>query len=432
MRIQKTIILFLVGTLFLTCKNNNQETKARAAFITVNLEPKGKNNRVVTTTTSISFFDSIPEEFKGIANRDSAMVGFLNTIYSKDLETLADEDKNIQTKVYCLSGHNNGKQFYIIDINGNKDFSDDKIVEFDKELTYKTENDSIVKAFFPAIKLKVDKIENGIPYQDEVHVNIYPQANYFSSENETKTERFLNSLQLLFKFQDYLDGNFLIKNTNYNIFLNKYGWNGYELYFSHDELPITDKANKLKGTYELNDTIKLSDFYYKIEEVTLNPPLIKLHPISIEKEIFSFREGYKMKNFEVENLEGHKSTIMELFNGKKLLLIDFWGTWCGPCKELTPDLIDLNNNFLEKVSVVSLAYEQDPTPVEAYVKANKMSWYNGIIKGVPKSANPKAQMIKELRIMSFPTFILLSENHEILYRGSGDVLQELSSIIRSY
>jgi thiol-disulfide isomerase/thioredoxin len=62
--------------------------------------------------------------------------------------------------------------------------------------------------------------------------------------------------------------------------------------------------------------------------------------------------GTVARNFTAENILTDRPVSLSALSGKYVLL-DFWGTWCIPCKEAVPGLKDLHTKYpdLEMVSI---------------------------------------------------------------------------------
>lgn len=61
--------------------------------------------------------------------------------------------------------------------------------------------------------------------------------------------------------------------------------------------------------------------------------------------------------------------------GKQPVVINFWGTWCPPCRREIPDLVKLNDEYAPKgVVLISLAVNDSPSSVENYAANNNMDW----------------------------------------------------------
>ena len=50
----------------------------------------------------------------------------------------------------------------------------------------------------------------------------------------------------------------------------------------------------------------------------------------------------------------------------KLVLVDFWAEWCGPCKSLAPALEDASNDLAEKIAVYKLNIDENPVAPQKY------------------------------------------------------------------
>lgn len=79
--------------------------------------------------------------------------------------------------------------------------------------------------------------------------------------------------------------------------------------------------------------------------------------------------------FSVVTLEGEFVSLADL-KGKTVLL-DFWGTWCAPCRAATADLVDFYKNYGKKENFVMIGVAVDEATDQGwkdYIATNKMTW----------------------------------------------------------
>ncbi|HUB19187.1 MAG TPA: TlpA disulfide reductase family protein [Acidobacteriaceae bacterium] len=77
--------------------------------------------------------------------------------------------------------------------------------------------------------------------------------------------------------------------------------------------------------------------------------------------------------FSVTTLEGRQVSLDSLAG--KVVLIDFWATWCGPCREALPKIRDIAQKFsAEPLVVLSVSLDKDDGAWREFVAKNKMTW----------------------------------------------------------
>lgn len=134
--------------------------------------------------------------------------------------------------------------------------------------------------------------------------------------------------------------------------------------------------------------------------------------------------GKRAKEFSATNVNGSLISLSDFKN--KYVLLDFWGSWCVPCRQSTPHLIDLfkkyHNNDLD---IIGVAEEYDGTGAAwktAIKKDGTDIWYN-VLSGLnidkDKGVDNSQSIVKKFGVHVFPTKILIDRTGIIIGRYEG-------------
>ena len=86
--------------------------------------------------------------------------------------------------------------------------------------------------------------------------------------------------------------------------------------------------------------------------------------------------------FAVTTLDGQRISLDELTG--KVVLIDFWATWCPPCREALPHVRDIARKFQgQPLVVLSISVDSDENKWKEFVAKNEMTWPQYRDQGFP-------------------------------------------------
>ena len=92
----------------------------------------------------------------------------------------------------------------------------------------------------------------------------------------------------------------------------------------------------------------------------------------------------------------------------KVLFIDFWATWCGPCVKSIPELNEWQEKFKDDLVVIGLSNEQ-PDVVKKFMESTKMNYRVAI--------DTQGRTSKEVGVKGIPHVLIISKDGIVRWQG---------------
>ena len=108
----------------------------------------------------------------------------------------------------------------------------------------------------------------------------------------------------------------------------------------------------------------------------------------------------------------------------KILVVDFWATWCPPCREGIPKLVAVQEEFADKgVQVIGVSCDQSPKDVTNYCRQAGVN-FPSVFQGADEAS-------VQYDVHSIPTTLIVGRDGKILFRGVGvgDIRAEVISAL---
>ncbi len=187
--------------------------------------------------------------------------------------------------------------------------------------------------------------------------------------------------------------------------------------------------SRLQNLYNANDYTKI---WHSLSPEYKNHIAAKGIRTYIEK-ISSTLSGATAVAFERNDKDG-KLIKLEAYKGKTVLL-DFWGSWCGPCRASHPHLKTVYDKYNSKgFEIIAIAQERGKT-----IEESKAQWLKAIAEDkinwvhiLNQDGIEKQDIVKSYQVNAFPTKILVGKDGKIILRvtasATDDIDQELKKI----
>lgn len=122
------------------------------------------------------------------------------------------------------------------------------------------------------------------------------------------------------------------------------------------------------------------------------------------------REPYA-PDFSFTTADGEYVTVDDLRG--KVVVLDFWGTWCPPCVSAVPSLRDLNKRYSKDPNfmMIGIATRDDDDTWRSFITANKMIWR--------QARDESGAVQRAFKVRAFPTYLVIDHEGIMRYRGTG-------------
>lgn len=146
----------------------------------------------------------------------------------------------------------------------------------------------------------------------------------------------------------------------------------------------------------------------------------------VEERIEKSREYPRLApytDFTVLDTDGKECSLSSKLDPNKYTLVDFWASWCGPCRMAIPHVKELANKYDGKLDVISVSLDSDEQAWRKAMEAEKMPWIQ------LWADKPHVEAVsKPYNITGIPFIMLISPDGKIAFGGHDpDTLSEFLS-----
>jgi len=120
--------------------------------------------------------------------------------------------------------------------------------------------------------------------------------------------------------------------------------------------------------------------------------------------------GGTLPEWTVRRLDGTEEPL-SAYRGR-VLLVDFWATWCAPCIDVLPDLRELVAELpADRFALLAISVDNQLDTVTEFMEREAMPWDNSHV-------GRSSDIERILDVRGFPTYVLADENGTVRFNGN--------------
>jgi peroxiredoxin len=149
---------------------------------------------------------------------------------------------------------------------------------------------------------------------------------------------------------------------------------------------------------------------------------------SIASAAKAIKVGDVVPNFTLKNVAGKEVTLSDLYKGKKLFLIDFWASWCKPCRNENPNVVKAYNSFKSKgFEILGVSIDEEKDAWLQAIKSDGLKW-----EQVIDAAGWSSKTAQLYGVEAIPASFLIDGNGKLIaqdLRGE-ELMAKLAAVLK--
>jgi len=115
-------------------------------------------------------------------------------------------------------------------------------------------------------------------------------------------------------------------------------------------------------------------------------------------------------DFALRTVDGQSYSRDDLHG--KYVLLEFWASWCGPCREALPEMFRLHREFRDpRFVMIGVSEDEDQSKFEAFVAQQGIRW--------PQDWDPQGKLLDRFSSDAIPSYVLIGPDGRIRFLQKG-------------